>query len=113
MNIMEYLDDFQNPLGTLYSIDFGGRTTLSNLRLNGNNYISETPLVEDQFYDLRNVTITGGDMTLTYPQMTLVQLTEYEGEWWFILAPVSDSEIAEMKLRADVEYLAMMMGVDL
>lgn len=34
-------------------------------------------------------------------------------EYWIVLRDITDSERAAVKLRSDVEYLAMMTGVEL
>ena len=45
--------------------------------------------------------------------MECVQVTKNADEYWFVLRDITDSERASIKLRSDVEYLAMMTGVEL
>jgi hypothetical protein len=46
--------------------------------------------------------------------MELVQVTEpVEGEYWFVLREVSEDELVRIKMQSDIEYVAMMSGVEL
>lgn len=45
--------------------------------------------------------------------MELVQITEYDGQYWFILRDLSLEELDKIKTRSDIEYLPMMAGVEL
>lgn len=101
-----------------YTIILSDQTELKNLHLNGNNFVSETKVTEDQFLNNLSPVIIREDDTGTEeerPHMELVQIAHYkdlEG-WYFILRNISQKELDDMKLRADIEYLAMMTEVDL
>lgn len=115
----------------MYKITLGDGTVLDELGLNGNNFISVKPVSEETFAGkLRNVKIecTSGDLEGedfggfgglggTHALMELVQITrtteELGGEWWFILRDVEPAELERVRLRGDVDYIAMMMGVEL
>ncbi|MCD8119770.1 MAG: hypothetical protein LUE29_09895 [Lachnospiraceae bacterium] len=97
-----------------YSITLADGTVLDTLSLNGNNFISKTAISADIFEsNLSSVTINDGETDKTYTNMTLVHLTEYSGEYWFTLRELTSAEIKEMQLYSDLEYLAMMTGVEL
>lgn len=110
----------------MYRITLGDGTILDGLRLNGNNFVSEVRVSEGEFSGkLRNVKIesldpSGGEddggyggSGGTHALMKLEQIQEHEGEWWFILRDISAAELESVRLRGDVDYLAMMTGVEL
>ena len=45
--------------------------------------------------------------------MELVQVKKYGDEYWFILRDLSQEELKELKNRGDIEYIAMMSGIEL
>lgn len=97
-----------------YAITLSDGSVISGLRLNGNNYISDTELNDTQFAGkLSPVVISDGSTTETYTNMELVQLREYENEYWFILRELSDKEVADRQLRADIDYISMMSDIQL
>lgn len=98
----------------IYSITLADGTVLDNLRLNGNNYISDTP-VEKEIFDnnCSVVVISDGESHVTYENMECVQVTKMGEEYWFILRELSADELAAIKNRADLEYIAMMCDIDL
>lgn len=98
-----------------YKITLADGTEIKDLKLNGNNYISKTELTEETFDDnLSGVAITGSDGSeKTLGESKLVQIMEYDGEYWFILQEYSQDELTKMKNRADIEYIAAMASIDL
>ena len=98
----------------LYQITLDDGTEIPNLRLNGNNFISEEKLDESIFENnLHSVLISDGEHEEVHGQMDLVQLIKYEGEYWFVLIDVSEEELKYRRLRADLDYVAMMADVEL
>jgi len=93
------------------TIELSNGVTLANLEVNGNNYITLEPVSEATFEGgLAPVIIDGEE----HEQMALVQcVTHSNGKTWFILRDVSAKEIAEAKLRADIDFLALMTDVEL
>ena len=93
------------------TIALSNGTELTGLELNGNNYISPEKLTEDTFADgLSPVVINGEE----HEQMALVQCIQHEdGRTWFILRDVTAEEVAQAKLRADIDFLALMTDVEL
>lgn len=98
----------------IYKVTLADGTVIDNLRLNGNNYISEKKLSADMFLgNLGTVTINDGDKDVMYENMTLVQLAKYDDEYWFILRTMTKKELQEIKNRSDIDYIAMMTDVEL
>ena len=93
------------------TIALSNGTELTGLELNGNNYISKEALTEETFNDgLSPVVINGEE----HEQMALVQCIQHaDGRTWFILRDVTAEEVAQAKLRADIDFLALMTEVEL
>lgn len=93
------------------TIALSNGTELTGLELNGNNYISKEALTEETFNDgLSPVVINGEE----HEQMALVQCIQHaDGRTWFILRDVTAEEVAQAKLRADIDFLALMTDVKL
>lgn len=93
------------------TIALSNGTELTGLELNGNNYISPEKLTEDTFADgLSPVVINGEE----HEQMALVQCIQHaDGRTWFILRDVTAEEIANAKLRSDIDFIALMSDIDL
>ena len=98
-----------------FTITLSDGTTLRDLELNGNNFISLDPVADDTFTDnLSPVIISNGERSEEHDQMVLVQNVRHaDGRYWFILRDVTLAEIEAAKTRADIEYIAMMTGVEL
>ena len=97
-----------------YTITLADGTVLDNLKLNGDNFISNTAINADIFDEnCYTVIISDGVNSETY-NMELVQVTEQEpGKYWFVLRELSASELARIKMQSDIEYVAMMAGIEL
>ena len=97
-----------------YSITLADGTILENLRLNGNNFISAEPIDKSIFENnCCPVTISDGETSEIHDNMAFVQITKHSDEYWLVLRDLSNRELEDIKLRSDVEYLAMMTGIDL
>lgn len=79
----------------MYKVKFPN-AELTGLRLNGNNYISDTQIDASVFEDLSVVEITDLDagVTETFTNMKLIHNTQYGDEFWFALEEKSAKEIA-------------------
>lgn len=100
----------------IYTIILHDGTQIPNLRLNGNNYISSEEITESMFENnMADVTIVDEETKVSevHGQMALVQITETKGEYWFVIRDVSEEEMRQAKIRADIDYIAMMTEVDL
>lgn len=99
----------------IYQITLTDGTVIENLKMNGNNFISHVPILEDMFtLNCSHVIISDGESEVTHDNMELVQITEPEtGVYWFVLRDISEQELRQMKMQSDIEYVAMMSGVEL
>lgn len=87
---------------------------ISNLGLNGNNFVSLSPISENIFEDnLSPVTIYADGISEVHENMELVQITRVGAEHWFILRDITQKELDEIRLRADVDFIAMMTDIEL
>lgn len=78
----------------MYNIKLADGTELTNLELNGNNFISDTIIDDDVFKDnLSIVTITDKENSVEYKNMKLTQNKVYGNQSWFILAEKTKAEI--------------------
>lgn len=106
-----------------WTVALADGTLIENLTLGGNNFQSETEITADMFDgNLSEVHISAsdGDMTgCAYPDVLhdaeLVQITHDnpDGKWWFILRELSEDELFKMRVRAQLDYIAMNSDIDL
>lgn len=106
-----------------YTIELSDGSILNNLALNGNNFVRNSPIDKDIFnHNLSPVIITSDeqdDMALVstgvHDNMYLVKFEHEDGsnEWSFILNDISESEMQYLKTQSDVEYIALMMDIEL
>lgn len=98
----------------IYTITLKDGTQIENLRMNGNNFISQEQINPEIFDgNLEKVTINDGENDEVHENMGLVQVTQMGDEYWFVLIDIPASEIANEKLRSDLDYLAMMADVEI
>ena len=97
-----------------YSVLLADGTLLSDLTLNGNNYISKAKIDPSIFTDnCSPVVISDGETEEEHENMALVQVMRFGDEYHFILRDLTEAELKEIQLRSDVEYIAMMTGIEL
>lgn len=97
-----------------YTITLADGTIIDNLRLNGNNYISSREIVESAFLDnCSPVVISDGENEEFHENMELANISNYNGEYWFVLRDLSKNELERIKMQADIEYIAMMSDIEL
>ena len=110
-----------------FTITLADGTQLSGLELNGNNFVSKTEVTEDTFRGkLSNVIIEGdaeadeAGLIGTHENMELVQIAYYtqavhgcDDGYYFVLRDIPVSELEVLKNRGDIDYIAMMTGVEL
>lgn len=103
----------------IYKITLGDGSEISNLKLNGNNFISTEKIEESVFADnCSPVTISDGTTETVHPNMELVQIVEQiveqiPGEYWFVLRDISEEEFVRTKMQSDIAYIAMMSNIEL
>lgn len=99
-----------------FKITLADGTQLKNLKLNGNNYISKTKITEDDFKGKLSKVIIENETEKTseeFEHMELVQIVHYEDGYYFILRELSEQELKDIKIQGNLDYLAMMVDVDL
>lgn len=97
-----------------YTITLENGITIDDLRLNGNNFISQEEISEEIFDgNLGVVVISDGETDEIHKNMELIQITKMGNEYWFILRDIPKGEIEMAKLRSDIDYIAMMSSIDL
>lgn len=99
-----------------FKITLADGTQLKNLKLNGNNYISKTKITEDDFKGKLSKVIIENETKKTseeFEHMELVQIVHYEDGYYFILRELSEQELKDIKIQGNLDYLAMMVDVDL
>lgn len=98
----------------VYKITLANGAKIENLVLNGNNFISENEITSEMFdNNLSPVVISDGETDEIHDNMALVQITDMNGKKAFILRDISETELRDIKNRADIEYIAMMASIDL
>lgn len=98
----------------IYTLTLDDGTEITDLRLNGNNFISDKEVTPDTFNGkLSTVAISDGEISETYHNMALVNITQYGEEYWFILREMSEQELQNLKNRADIDYIAMMADINI
>lgn len=98
----------------IYSVTLADGTTIENLRLNGNNFVSDDPIDKSIFDgNCHSVKVSDGETETVHENMECVQVTQMGIEYWFVLRELSESELKEAKTQASIEYIAMMCDVEL
>lgn len=98
----------------IYSVTLADGTTIENLRLNGNNFVSDNPIDKSIFDgNCHSVMISDGKTETIHENMECVQVTQMDEQYWFVLRELSQEELKEAKMQASIEYIAMMCDVDL
>ena len=92
----------------MYSIKLNNGTILTNLILNGNNFISDKIIPDDIFTDnLNEVEISDGENTQIYQDMALVANRVIDGKSWFILAEKTPEQKEKEALEAMITDLQL------
>lgn len=99
---------------TIYKVTLADGTKLTGLTLNGNNFISRKPIDRSIFENnLSPVIINDGTADEIHDSMDLIHLTVMGDDTWFALRDLTADELAAIKTRSDIDYIAMMCDVDL
>lgn len=97
-----------------YTMTLSDGTVIGNLTLNGNNYISKTPVDAAIFAgNCSPVVISDGENEEIHENAELVQIAQYGNEYWIVIRDLSEQEIRDLKTRSDIDYIAMMTDIDL
>ena len=93
---------------TIYSITLGDGKVIEDLTMNGNNFVSQAEVTEDDFTDLSQVTNTGSDGTEEIlKNVELHQIAHYSDGWYFILRELTPEEIRNNNNEAQIFYTAI------
>jgi len=85
----------------MYTIKLNNGTIISNLVLNGNNFISDKIISDDIFTNnLDKVEISDGESTRVYNDMMLVANRVIDGKSWFILMEKTPEQKEKEALEA-------------
>lgn len=77
-----------------YTITLADGRKLTNLRLNGNNYVSEIEVDENIFKgNLDIMTVSDGETEITYRNVVLVQQTKYPEGYYLYFRELSAEEL--------------------
>lgn len=97
-----------------YKVTLSDGTVIDNLKLNGNNFISNE-IIDPMLFNgnCSPVVISEGINEEIHDNMELVQITQVNGDYWFVLRDIAISELKQLKLQSDIEYVAMMTGIEL
>ena len=90
-----------------YSITLADGSMLTNLTLNGTNYVSKNPVDSSIFENncsVVKIEDSEGD-SKTYYNMELVQIMLTHGEYFIILREISESEIQAKRIAASLNYI--------
>ncbi len=97
-----------------YKITLSDGTVLDDLKMNGNNFISNIEIDAAAFEgNCSEITINDGEKDEIYSNVELVQIMKIENEYWFVLRQIPKSEREFTKMQSDLEYVAMMSEIDL
>ena len=88
----------------MYKITLHDGTVLSDLTLNGNNYISDGFVEDTVFTDnLDSVTIEGDGITAVHTDMVLISNRVEDGRSWFVLGEMTAQEKAAERINKLLE----------
>lgn len=98
-------------------------TTLSNLVMNGNNFISQEYIDESTFKGKLSKVIIGGDghnnRDEEHFNLKLVQIKEMptidqnKSEYWFILVEKTEEEVIKERLKSTEDALMILMDLQM
>lgn len=93
-----------------YTVDLGNGNILTNLALNGTDFVSKEHINPNIFDGMNNVTVSdneGGYKTYTHPELVHCDLFP-DGNTYFYIRELSEAEIKANSLDAQVTYTAVM-----
>ncbi len=98
-----------------YSINLSDGTKIENLRLNGDNFISSSPVDASVFEgNCSPVLISDGEQEYEHAHMELIQIVQQNpGEYWIAMRDIPEEELSKIRMQSDIEYIAMMAGIEL
>ena len=106
-----------------YTVTLSNGKAFTDLAVSGSCFVSEQPVLEEDFTGgLRRVVLSGaaGDEEQPAPfengehfGLRLACVFQTDGKYYFALNQLSEEQLAREQSRADIDYLALMTGVEL
>lgn len=82
------------------------------VEINGNSYITDK--MPSFPSDLSNITIASDEgIVRTIAHAELVECASVDGRYWFTLIEIPEQVRTQRYLRAQIEYISMMTGIDI
>ena len=101
-------------MSDIYTIILYDGTEIKDLTKNGNNYISDTLIDESMFLDnLIQIEEISYDGIVYHTMIKIAHITKTNNKWWFSFTPLSEYDLLELKIKSDIEYIAMMTDIDI
>lgn len=85
--------------------------TVMEAEVNGSSLIMEKK--PDFPQGLSLVTVTGRNSERVYKNAETIECASVDGRYWFAFREVPEAERAARQVQANIEYIAMMAGIDL
>ena len=90
----------------MYTVTINATTSFRNLRLNGDNFVSNAEIKDSDFPESPfTVVISDGERKTTIENTELVQVKQYGAEWWFIVREIPSSEMERRNMLSQIEML--------
>lgn len=97
----------------LYTIILNDGTKISNLKMNGNNFISHSPINPKIFeYNMSTITIQTDEKKETYNNMKIIHFAKINDEYWFAVGQISETEQALLAMQSEIDYIKMMTDLE-
>lgn len=96
-------------MNEIYELTFSNGLKLPNIRMNGNNYISNTEVTKEMLSDgLSTVTIKGSDNNETVMKdVEIIQIARYTDGWYFILREIPEEEKKSINIETELTNLQL------
>ena len=95
------------PTNTKVKIELADSTLIENLTVNGNNFVSDTPISNDIFEDnLSKIKVITPDDTIEFQDIKLIQNRQFGDKYMFVLAEKTQEEKEKEELLQVLADLA-------
>lgn len=89
-----------------YKMTFADGTSLENLDVNGNNFLSSDTSLTAQYFTaekLKKVTVSGDDITeMEFSDVKLVQCVPFQGKSSFVIEETPKQEVKMNQMESDI-----------
>lgn len=101
-----------------YTLYADGVKLADGLTLNGTNYVSKDEVGVSDLPKVFKLTVkdSDGNTAEEFEHAKLLQQVQYawdDNKWYLAFAPVSEQEIKNAEFQSNLEYMAMMMDLDI